>query len=45
MKDLNDPALDLGLSTAAGILTKPVYRGRMNAKKMASVLNKIPPTL
>ena len=45
MKDINDAALDLGLSTAAGILTKQVERGRMNAKKMAGVLNSITPSL
>jgi 3-hydroxyacyl-CoA dehydrogenase/enoyl-CoA hydratase/3-hydroxybutyryl-CoA epimerase/enoyl-CoA isomerase len=45
MKDINDQALDLGLSTAAGILTKQVERGRMNAKKMAGVLNNITPSL
>lgn len=45
MKDINDQALDLGLSTAAGILTKQVDRGRMNAKKMAGVLNSITPSL
>ncbi|NQZ20919.1 MAG: fatty acid oxidation complex subunit alpha FadB [Colwellia sp.] len=45
MKDINDAALDLGLNTAAGILTKQVERGRMNAKKMAGVLNNITPTL
>jgi len=45
MKDINDQALDLGLSTAGGILTKQVDRGRMNAKKMASVLNNITPSL
>ncbi len=45
MKDINDSALDLGLTTAAGILTKQVERGRMNAKKMAGVLNNITPSL
>ena len=45
MKDINDQALDLGLTTAAGILTKQVERGRMNAKKMAGVLNAITPSL
>lgn len=45
MKDINDQALDLGLTTAAGILTKQVERGRSNAKKMAKVLNNITPTL
>jgi len=45
MKDINDQALDLGLTTAAGILTKQVERGRMNPKKMAGVLNNITPSL
>jgi len=45
MKDINDQALDLGLNTAAGILTKQVERGRMNAKKMAGTLNNITPSL
>lgn len=45
MKDINDQALDLGLTTAAGILTKQVERGRSDAKKMAKVLNNITPTL
>jgi 3-hydroxyacyl-CoA dehydrogenase/enoyl-CoA hydratase/3-hydroxybutyryl-CoA epimerase/enoyl-CoA isomerase len=45
MKDINDAALDLGLTTAAGILTKLVGRGRMKADKMASVLNNITPSL
>lgn len=45
MKDINDAALDLGLSTAAGILTKQVERGRMNIKKMAATLNNITPSL
>ncbi len=45
MKDINNQALDLGLTTAAGILTKLADRGRMNSKKMAGVLNNITPTL
>ena len=45
MKDINDQALDLGLSTASDILTKQVERGRLNAKKMAGVLNNITPSL
>ncbi|NMP17253.1 fatty acid oxidation complex subunit alpha FadB [Thalassotalea sp. Y01] len=45
MKDINNDALDLGLTTASGILTKLVDKGRMNAKKMAGVLNNITPTL
>ncbi|TRX53490.1 fatty acid oxidation complex subunit alpha FadB [Thalassomonas sp. M1454] len=45
MKDINDAALDLGLNTAAGILTKQVERGRLNVKKMAATLNNITPSL
>ncbi|MGL1957190.1 MAG: fatty acid oxidation complex subunit alpha FadB [Colwellia sp.] len=45
MKDINDQALDLGLSTASDILIKQVDRGRMKVKKMAEVLNKITPSL
>jgi len=45
MKDINDQALDLGLSTASGILTKQVERGRLNVKKMAATLNNITPSL
>lgn len=45
MKDINDPALDLGLATASGILTKQVERGRMKPAKMAGVLNNITPSL
>ena len=45
MKDINDQALDLGLKTATDILSKQVERGRMNAKKMAGVLNNITPSL
>ncbi|WOH37111.1 fatty acid oxidation complex subunit alpha FadB [Thalassotalea fonticola] len=45
MKDINNAALDLGLTTAAGILTKLVDKGRLNAKKMAHTLNNITPTL
>ena len=45
MKDIADSALDLGLTTAAGLLSKQVERGRMDAKKMAGVLNNITPTL
>ena len=45
MKDINTQALDLGLTTASGILSKLVERGRMDAKKMAGVLNNITPSL
>jgi 3-hydroxyacyl-CoA dehydrogenase/enoyl-CoA hydratase/3-hydroxybutyryl-CoA epimerase/enoyl-CoA isomerase len=45
MKDINDNALNLGLSTAADLLVKQVERGRITPKKMAAVLNNITPTL
>lgn len=45
MKDINDKALDLGLSTASSILVSQIERGRMTAKKMADVLNNITPSL
>jgi len=45
MKDINNQALDLGLTTASGILAKLADRGRINSKKMAGVLNNITPTL
>ena len=45
MKDINDQALDLGLTTAAGLLSKRVERGRMKPAKMAGVLNNITPSL
>ncbi|QOL26659.1 fatty acid oxidation complex subunit alpha FadB [Thalassotalea sp. LPB0316] len=45
MKDIADSALDLGLTTAAGLLVKQVERGRMKPAKMAGVLNAITPTL
>jgi 3-hydroxyacyl-CoA dehydrogenase/enoyl-CoA hydratase/3-hydroxybutyryl-CoA epimerase/enoyl-CoA isomerase len=45
MKDINDKALNLGLSTAADLLVKQVERGRITPKKMAAVLNNITPTL
>ncbi|WP_412971940.1 fatty acid oxidation complex subunit alpha FadB [Glaciecola sp. MF2-115] len=45
MKDINQGALDLGLKTAAGILEKGMQRGKVDAKKMASTLNNIVPTL
>ena len=45
MKDIADSALDLGLSTASGLLTKQVERGRMKPAKMAGVLNNITPSL
>ena len=45
MKDINDGALQLGLDEATKLLNKRVSRGRMDAMKMASVLNQITPTL
>ncbi len=45
LKDINQAGLDLGLSTAVGLLEKPVKRGRMSFKKAATALNNIIPTL
>ncbi|GAB2685377.1 fatty acid oxidation complex subunit alpha FadB [Aliiglaciecola aliphaticivorans] len=45
MKDIAQPALDLGLNEAAKILGKGMQRGKVDAAKMASTLNNIVPTL
>ncbi len=45
MKDINQGALDLGLSEAAKILGKGMERGKVTPKKMAATLNAITPTL
>ena len=45
MKDINQGALDLGLSEAAKILGKGMQRGKVDATKMAQTLNAITPTL
>jgi 3-hydroxyacyl-CoA dehydrogenase/enoyl-CoA hydratase/3-hydroxybutyryl-CoA epimerase/enoyl-CoA isomerase len=45
MKDIAQAALDLGLSEAAKILAKGMQKGKVDAKKMASTLNNITPTL
>jgi len=45
MKDINNAALELGLNEASKLLNKQVSRGKMNAEKMAGVLNKIRETL
>ena len=45
MKDINDAALDLGLTTASDLLSKQVERGRSTPKKMAKILNSITPSL
>ena len=45
MKDINNPALDLGMSEASGLLAKRVDRGRMKPIKSLQTLSKIRPTL
>jgi 3-hydroxyacyl-CoA dehydrogenase/enoyl-CoA hydratase/3-hydroxybutyryl-CoA epimerase/enoyl-CoA isomerase len=45
MRDIAQPALDLGLNEATKILSKGMARGKVDAKKMASTLNNITPTL
>lgn len=45
MKDVALAGLELGLSEASKLLAKRVKRGRMTTAKMASVLNRIVPTL
>ena len=45
MKDINQEGLDLGLGEATKLLAKRVARGRMDASKMAGVLNQITPTM
>ncbi|WP_371373978.1 fatty acid oxidation complex subunit alpha FadB [Thalassotalea aquiviva] len=45
MKDINQDALNLGLTTASGLLAKLVERGRIDVKKMASTLTNITPSL
>ncbi len=45
MKDINDAAIDLGLSEASKLLNKQLSRGKINGAKMAGVLNSITPTL
>ena len=45
MKDIAEPAIQLGLDEATGILEKRVSRGRMKPSQMAKVLNNIRPTL
>ncbi|MCE9688068.1 fatty acid oxidation complex subunit alpha FadB [Shewanella sp. AS16] len=45
MKDIAQPALDLGLNEAAKLLTAQVQRGRSTPEKMAKVLNNITPAL
>ncbi|WP_028110346.1 fatty acid oxidation complex subunit alpha FadB [Ferrimonas futtsuensis] len=45
MKDIAQPALELGLNEAAKLLAKQVERGRMKPAQMAGVLNSIVPSL
>ena len=45
MKDINEPALQLGLDEAVKLLTGQIKRGRSDAGKMAKVLTQITPTL
>ncbi len=45
MKDIAQPALELGLSEAAKILGKGMKRGKVTPDLMASTLNNIVPTL
>lgn len=45
MKDINQAALDLGLSEANKLLGKQLSRGKIDAQKMADTLNRITPTL
>jgi len=45
MKDINEPALQLGLDEAVKLLTGQIKRGRSDASKMAKVLTQINPTL
>ena len=45
MKDIADPALDLGMSEASKLLAKRVSRGAMAPVKMGAILSSIRPTL
>ena len=45
MKDINEPALQLGLDEATKLLGGQLKRGRIDAAKMAQVISKITPTL
>jgi len=45
MKDINQQALDLGMSTASKILNKGVSLGKVSTEKMAETLTRIRPSL
>jgi len=45
MKDINQPALDLGMNEAIKILSKGVKIGKLKADKMAKIVSMITPSL
>ncbi len=45
MKDINEPALQLGLDEATKLLSGQLKRGRIDTNKMAKTLTQITPTL
>ncbi|MDG2500857.1 MAG: fatty acid oxidation complex subunit alpha FadB [Porticoccaceae bacterium] len=45
MKDIAEPALDLGIQEASKLLAKSVKRGKIDEKKAEKILAKIHPTL
>ena len=45
MKDINEPALQLGMDEAVKLLSGQIQRGRIDAAKMAKVITRITPTL
>ena len=45
MKDINDAALELGLSTASGLLDRQIKRGKLTEAEKQQTLAKINPTL
>ncbi len=45
MKDINDKALDLGMTTASDLLNGQLKRGRIDGAKLAKVIASISPTL
>lgn len=45
MKDINEPALQLGLDEATKLLSGQLKRGRINEQQMAKTLTQITPTL
>ena len=45
VKDIQQTALDLGLSEAANLLSKQLEKGKIDTQEQAQVLNRITPTL